>query len=140
MTDIADMKSEAERGRAFGLAVKQGGCTEMLVPFRPRPHRRQGNEVGEIEGGNRRLADIGIDMARETPEPGFERVHAFDRAGEVAALDDILDEPELLGGERRIAIPYGDPRGYISDTPLARPAPLERQVGIARPLRGAPRH
>src|SRR3546814_3520122 len=61
MTDIADMKSEAERGRAFGLAVKQGGCTEMLVPFRPRPHRRQGNEVGEIEGGNRRLADIGIE-------------------------------------------------------------------------------
>src|SRR3546814_2561849 len=90
----------------------------MLVPFRPRPHRRQGNEVGEIEGGNRRLADIGIDMARETPEPGFERVHAFDRAGEVAALDDLLDEPELLGGERRIAIPYGDRRGDISDARL----------------------
>ena len=39
VSDIADMKGKAERGRAFGLAVKQGGVTEMLVPFRSRPYR-----------------------------------------------------------------------------------------------------
>src|SRR3546814_17875354 len=39
MADIADMKGKTERGPAFGLAIKQGGFTEMLVPFRPRPHR-----------------------------------------------------------------------------------------------------
>src|SRR3546814_14474259 len=86
MTDIADMTSEAERGRAFGLAVKHGGWTEMLVPFRPRPHRRQGNEVGAIEGGHRRLAAIGVDMARQTPGPGFGRGHALDPSHEGEAV------------------------------------------------------
>ena len=38
MANIADMKGKPERGRAFGLAVEQGGSTEMLVPFRPRPY------------------------------------------------------------------------------------------------------
>src|SRR3546814_17177225 len=79
-------------------------------------------------------------MARETPEPGFERVHAFDRAGEVAALDDLLDEPELLGGERRIAIPYGDRRGDISDARLVGAELLERHVGIGRLVRGVAVH
>jgi hypothetical protein len=40
MTDIADMKRVPERGRALGLGNEQRGRTEMLVPFRPRPHRR----------------------------------------------------------------------------------------------------
>src|SRR3546814_5958789 len=38
VADVADMKSEAERSRAFGLAVEQGGITEMLVPFRSEEH------------------------------------------------------------------------------------------------------
>src|SRR3546814_15983724 len=101
-----------------------------LVPFRPRPHRRQGNEVGESEGGDRGLADIGIDMAGEAPEPGLERVDAFDRAGEVAALDDFLDEPELLGRERRIAIPDGDGRGDIGDTRRVGAMSLARHGGV----------
>jgi hypothetical protein len=67
VADVADMKREPERGRAFGPAVKQRGRIEMLVPFRPRPHRRQGDHVGEIEGGDRRLPDIGVDVAGQLP-------------------------------------------------------------------------
>src|SRR3546814_17407942 len=40
VTDIADLKGKAERGRAFGLAVKQRGVTEKLVTFRSRPSPR----------------------------------------------------------------------------------------------------
>ena len=39
VADVADVKGKPERGGAFGLAEQQGGRTEMLVPFRPRPHR-----------------------------------------------------------------------------------------------------
>ena len=50
MTDIADMKRKAERGGALGFAEQERGITEMLVPFRPRPHGGEGDHVGEIEG------------------------------------------------------------------------------------------
>jgi hypothetical protein len=73
VADIADMKGKPERGRAFGLAEKQGGRTEMLVPFRPRPHGRQRDHVGEIERGDRRLADIGVGMARQAPSQASTR-------------------------------------------------------------------
>ena len=41
VADIAavGVKGKPERGRAFGPAIEQGGFTEMLVPFRPRPYR-----------------------------------------------------------------------------------------------------
>src|SRR3546814_20024654 len=54
MADIADMKGKTERGRASGLSITQGGVTEMLVPFRPRPTRCQGGQGGELEHGNSR--------------------------------------------------------------------------------------
>ena len=38
--DIAaiGVKGKPERGRAFGPAIEQGGLSEVLVPFRPRPY------------------------------------------------------------------------------------------------------
>src|SRR3546814_3803219 len=38
VTDVADMNGKPERGGAFGPAEEQWGRTEMLVPFRSRPH------------------------------------------------------------------------------------------------------
>src|SRR3546814_2500685 len=49
------MEGKPERGRAFGPAEEQRRRRKMLISFRPRPHRRERNHVGEIEGGNRRL-------------------------------------------------------------------------------------
>jgi hypothetical protein len=58
MADIADMKGKPERGRAFGLAEKQGGRRNARpVPAPPTPPKR--DHVGEIEreiGGWRTLA------------------------------------------------------------------------------------
>ena len=39
MADIADVKGKPERGASLGLAKEQGGRPEVLIPFRPRPHR-----------------------------------------------------------------------------------------------------
>ena len=106
VADVADMKGKPERGRALRLAEQQGGCIEVLVPFRPRPDRRERDHVGEIEGGNRRLAHIGVSLARQRSKPRFDRIDAFGDAGEIAALDDLLDQPELLGRHAGVLVPH----------------------------------
>ena len=63
VADIADMEREAERRRAFRPREEQRRRLEMLIPFRPGPDRRERHHVGEIERRDRRLADIGVDMA-----------------------------------------------------------------------------
>ena len=63
--------------------------------FGAGPDRRQRDHMREIEGRDRRLPDVGVDMTRERTEPRLERVHPFDHAGEVTALDDFLDQGEL---------------------------------------------
>src|SRR5690606_27991273 len=63
VADIADMKGKPERGRSLGLAVKQGGRTEMLVPFRPRPHGAEGDHVGKVERRDGRLTDVRIGVS-----------------------------------------------------------------------------
>ena len=61
--------------------------------------------MGEIKGRDRGLTHIGVDMPRQAAKPGFDRVDGFRHAGEVAALDCLLDEPELLVGNTSILIP-----------------------------------
>ena len=39
MADIADVKGKPERSASLSLAKEQGGRPEVLIPFRPRPHR-----------------------------------------------------------------------------------------------------
>ena len=104
----------------------------MLVPFRPRPHRRQRDHVGEIERRDRRLADIGVGLAGQGAEPGLDRVDGLDDAGEVAALDDLLDEPQLLVGDARIVVPDRDRRGDIGLADRVGAEFLQGRVGIER--------
>ena len=102
VADIADMERETEWRRAFGLGKQQRRAVEMLVALGSGPHGRERNHVGEIERRDRRLADIGVDMARQASEPGLDGVDALGDAGEVAALDHLLDEAQLfVGGARR---------------------------------------
>ena len=68
----------------------------------------------QVEGRDRRLADIGVDMARQAAEPCLDRVDRLAHAGEVAALDGLLDEPKtLLGDVRGSSSPDRDGRGDI---------------------------
>ena len=77
----------------------------MLVAFRSRPHGRERHHVSEVEGRDRWLADVGVDMAGKAPEPSFDRVDRLGDAGEVAALYDLFDEPQLFVGGCRLVVP-----------------------------------
>ena len=65
VADIADMEREAERRRAFRPGEEERGLLKMLIPFRPRPDGRERHHVGEIQRRDRRLTNIGVDMARQ---------------------------------------------------------------------------
>ena len=124
------MDGKPERGRAFGSAVKQWGCIEVLVPFRSRPHRRQRDHVGEIQGVDRRLPDIGVDMAGQRAEPGVDRVDRLGHGGEVAALDDLLDHPQLFSCDARVLVPDGDSRRHIGLARIVGTQLLQCHVGV----------
>ena len=97
MPDIADMQREAKRRRALRPRMEQRRSAEMLVPLRPGPDRRERDDVGEVERRDRRLSDIGVEVPGQAAEPGLDGVHPLADDGEVAGLDDLLDQAELLG-------------------------------------------
>ena len=136
MANIADMKREAERGRALGPGIEQRRRPEVRIPFRPGPDRRERDHVGKVEGRDRRLADIGIDMARQRAEPGLEGVHALDDHGEVAPLDDLLDEAELLGCQCRVLVPDRDSGRNEGHALQVGAQLLQRRIGIGSLVRG----
>src|SRR5581483_11941969 len=49
VTDVADMERKAERRGSFGPREEERRRLEMLIPFRPGPHRRERHHVREIE-------------------------------------------------------------------------------------------
>ena len=110
VADIADMGREAERRRSLCLGIKERRPAEMVVLCRPRPDSRDRDHVGEIEGRDRRLADIGIKMPRQAAEPGFDRVQRFRDAGEIAALDDLFSSLEPGIGYMPVFVPDSDRR------------------------------
>ena len=132
MADIADMEAEAERRRAFGPREEERRPLEMVVARRAGPDRRERDHVGEVQRRDRRLTDIGVSVPGQRAEPGFDRVDRLDHAGEVAALDDLLDQPQFLVGEARIVVPDGDGRGDVGLADDVGAQLLERGVGVHR--------
>ena len=92
--------------------------------------------MGEIERRDRRLADIGVDMSGKRPEPGLDGVDRLDHAGEVAALDDLLGEPQLLVGETWIFVPDSQRRRHIGFADKIGAEILQRGVGVERLVMG----
>ena len=105
VADIADVERKPERRRALGLAEEQRRRAQMLVSLRARPDRRQRDHVREIERRDRWLPNVGVDVAGQRPEPGLDRVDALRHAGEVASLNDLLDQAELFVGDADIVVP-----------------------------------
>src|SRR3546814_13729590 len=68
MADVADMQREAERRRSFGLGEKQRRRVEMFIAFRAGPDRRQRDHMRQVQGADRRLPDIGVDMAGQAAQ------------------------------------------------------------------------
>ncbi len=65
--DIAHMQREAEWRRAIRPCMEERRATQMLVPFGSGPDRRDRDDVGEVQRRDRRLPDIGVEMAGTLP-------------------------------------------------------------------------
>ena len=104
----------------------------MLVALGSGPDGRERHHVGEVQCRDRRLPHIGVDMARQTPKPGFDGIHGLGDAGEIAALDDLLDEPQLLDSRTGVLVPDRYGRGHIGYANQVGAELLERRIGIQR--------
>ena len=71
-------------------------------------------------------------MTGQRAEPGIDRVHGLYHAGEVAPLDQFLDETQPFVGDTRIFVPDRDGRGDIGLTDQVGAEFLKRRVGIHR--------
>ena len=132
VADIADMEREAERRRAFRPREEQRGAAKMLIPFRPRPDGRERHHVREIQRRDRRLANVGVDVARQRAEPRLEGVDRLAHAGEVAALDGLFDQPKPLVGGASVFVPDRDRRGDVGFADEIGAQLLKRGVGVDR--------
>ncbi len=54
----------------------------------------------EIESADGWLADIGVGVSGQTAEPCVNRVDALGHGGEVTALNDLLEQAQLLVAPR----------------------------------------
>ena len=96
--------------------------------------------MGEIEGRDRRLADIGVDMAGQAAEPRLDRVDRLAHAGEVAALHRLLDQAQAIVGEVGVLVPDRHRRGDIGLAHQIRTQLLQRRVGVERLVGGVAVH
>jgi hypothetical protein len=114
VTDIADMERKAERRGSFGPREEERRRLKMLIPFRPGPDRRERHHVREIERRDGRLTNIGVHVTRQRTQPRLDGVDALAHAGEIAALNGLLDQAQALIGDARVLTPDRDGRGDIS--------------------------
>ncbi len=130
VADIADMHREAERRRSFGLGVEQRRTAQVLVTLGTRPDRRKRDHVRQIQRRDRRLADVGVSVSRQGPEPSLDRVDRLHHAGEVAALDGPLHQPQLGVGHGGVLVPDHDCRRDEGLADQIGPEVLERGVSV----------
>ena len=130
--DILDVKRQPEWRCSFCLRKEQRRPVEVVVALGSRPDGGQRNQVSEVEGRERRLPDIGVDVAGQAAEPSLHRVNGLGDAGEVAALDDLFCEAEFLVGDVRVLVPDRERRRHIGLASDIGPELLERRVGVER--------
>ena len=88
--------------------------------------------MGEIEGVHDRLADIGIDMARQAAKPGLDRIHALADAGKSARVDRSLDRANLFFRCTCVFVGDGDGRRDIAEGDEIVAELLQRRIGVGR--------
>jgi hypothetical protein len=114
MADVADVEREPKGRGAFRLGKEERWCIKVLVALGPRPYGRERDHVREIQCGNRRLTHVGVGVAWQGPQPGVDGVDRLNHAGEIPALDDLLDQPKLFVRSAEILVPHGHRRGAES--------------------------
>ena len=78
------------------------------------------------------MSDIGVDMSGQRSKPGFNRIHRFCHAGEVATLYDLLDKAEFLFGDAGVIVPDRDGRGHIGLPDQIGAEFLQCRIGVHR--------
>ena len=91
--------------------------------------------MGKVKRRDRRLPDIGIGMSGDRAEPGIDGIDRFGHGREIAALNDLFDQPQLLVGDPRIGIPDGNGRRDVGHACHVGPKFLQGHVGIERLVR-----
>lgn len=84
----------------------------------------------EVERMNQRLANIGVDVARQRGQPGLDSVYAFALGCESEPVDDPLDRANLVLDRGTIPVGDGDRRRQIAESDMVSAQRLEREVGI----------
>ena len=130
MPDVPDVEGEAKRRGSFRPRKEQRRRAEMRVPRRPGPNRGQRDHMGDVQGRDRRLADVGIDVAGQRAQPGIDRVDGLHHAGEVASLNDLLDQAQPFIRDARILVPDRDRGGDKGLADQVGAEFLQRGVGV----------
>ena len=86
--------------------------------------------MGDVQGRNRRLADVGIDVAGQRAQPGIDGVDGLHHAGEVASLNDLLDQAQPFVRDARILVPDRDRGGDKCLSDQIGAELLQRGVGV----------
>ena len=86
--------------------------------------------MGDVQGRDRRLADVGIDVAGQRAQPGIDRVDGLHHAGEVASLNDLLDQAQPFIRDARILVPDRDRGGDEGLSDQVGAEFLQRGVGV----------
>src|SRR4051812_46571610 len=86
--------------------------------------------MGEVQCRDRGLAYVGVGMAWQRPKPRLDRIYRLHHAGEVASLDHLLDQTQLLVRNTRIDVPDSDGGGDVGLPNQVGTEFLQRSVGV----------
>src|SRR3546814_8448181 len=84
----------------------------------------------EIQRVNDRLADVGIDVAWQARQPGFDRVDALADASEPETVDDAFDGAHLLFDAGAAFVSDGDRRCEVAEGNMIGTERLHGEIGI----------
>jgi hypothetical protein len=132
MADVADVRHQAEGRGAIGACDHQRRAVEVGVALRSRPHRRERQQVREVERRDDRLAHVRIRVARHRRQPCLHGVERLGHRDEAAALDRALHAAALLVGQSRLGIAHHHGRGRVAEGDLVGAELLQRRVRVGR--------
>src|SRR3546814_1177817 len=88
------------------------------------------SQMRKVQGMDQWLPDIGIDMAGQAQQPGFDRVHAFADAGEPQSVDDPLDDADLFVRTYTILVADRDGGGVVAERNMVAAKRLQGEIAI----------
>ena len=69
-------------------------------------------------------------MTGQRAQPGLDGVDLLADAGEAQTVDDPLDQPDLLVGQRAVGVGDGDGGGQVAEGDMVAAQGLEREIGV----------